>query len=362
MKRIITIAGPCSAESESQLMRTAEALRHCRPDNSCKGPANSGEESDSPGGGPDYFRAGLWKPRTKPGSFEGFGVEAIPWMLKVKRECGLRICTEVANRQHVEACLDAGFDMLWIGARTTGNPFLVEELAQALEGTDTPVFVKNPATRDLVLWEGAIERLKRHGVRHIGLIHRGFPSLEESSYRNRPEWQAAVRMRSAYPELPLLCDPSHIAGDSKYVPEIAQQAMDLGLDGLMIECHCQPSAALSDAGQQLTPDEYARLLETLNVRSDDADDNDYRKQLILLRSRIDTFDDAILYALAQRMEASREIGRIKKEHNVSILQMSRWDEIMERAIREGREKGLPEEFIRAIFDEIHKASAESQKL
>lgn len=340
MDRLFTIAGPCSAESESQLLRTAGALKDSSP---------------------DYFRAGLWKPRTKPGCFEGMGEKAIPWMQRVREVTGLRICTEVACREHVEACLNAGFDLLWIGARTTTNPFLVEEIATALEGSSIPVFVKNPASRDIVLWEGAVERLMAHGIKDIGLVHRGFPSFGETLYRNAPEWQAAARMRSAFPGLRMICDPSHIAGDSRIVPEIAQQSLDLGLDGLMVECHVNPGEALSDTAQQLTPEAYKAMLAGLNVRRSDADEDDYRNRLSELRSRIDLYDDAILDALARRIEISREIGRIKKEHNVSILQLSRWDEIMERALSAGRAKGLSGEFVRSLFEEIHKASAASQK-
>ena len=340
MKRLQIISGPCSAESEIQVLKTAEGLKDA---------------------GVDYFRAGLWKPRTHPGCFEGAGVSAIPWMKRVRDEFGLKICTEVANRQHTLACIDAGFDMLWIGARTTVNTFQVQEIAEALKGADIPVYVKNPVSRDLGLWAGAIERLRAQGISNPGLIHRGFPTFEQTRYRNLPEWQAAIEMRSAFPDLPMICDPSHIAGDAALVAEIAQQAVDLGLDGLMIECHFNPESALSDRAQQLTPEEFTGLISSLHVRDRDTDDRTYRARLAELRSKIDTYDDAILYALARRMDVSREIGRIKREHNISILQMSRWDELMEKAVLSGKEKGLPEEFVRAVFNEIHKASVISQK-
>lgn len=323
-----------------QVLKTAEGVKEC---------------------GVGYFRAGLWKPRTHPGNFEGAGAAAIPWMQKARDEFGLKICTEVANREHARACIDAGFDMLWIGARTTVNTFQVQELAEALKGTGTPIFVKNPVSRDIGLWSGAVERLISSGVRNIGLIHRGFPSFEKTRYRNLPEWQAAIEMRGIFPDLPMICDPSHIAGDSSLVAEIAQQALDLGLDGLMIECHCNPEAALSDPLQQLTPESLSELLGSLRLRDTDTEDKAYQARLAELRSMIDAYDDAILYALSQRMEASREIGKIKREHNISILQLARWDELMEKAIISGKEKGLSEEFVRDIFNEIHKASVISQK-
>lgn len=340
MKKIQIISGPCSAESEMQVMKTAEALRTA---------------------GIDWFRAGLWKPRTRPGSFEGMGEKAIPWMQRVRDEFGMRICTEAACAKHVFTCRDAGFDMLWIGARTTSDVFSVQEIAEALKGSGMPVFVKNPMSQDIGLWAGAVERLMMQGIKNIGLIHRGFASFERSVYRNLPKWKEVISMRSLFPELPLLCDPSHIAGDARYVGEIAQKALDLGLDGLMVECHCDPKSALSDAGQQLTPDEFISLLNTLNVRSRDNDSPDYRTKLSELRSEIDLCDETIVEALARRMKVSEEIGRIKRENNVSIIQPGRWDEVIEAAILSGKDKGLDESFIRDIFNEIHKASVTTQE-
>ena len=339
MKGLKLITGPCSAESEEQLLGTALAVRKL---------------------GTDFFRAGLWKPRTYPGCFEGVGFEGIPWMQKVRKDTGMKICTEVARKEHVEACLDAGFDMLWIGARTTANPFQVQELAEALKGSDVTVYVKNPVSRDLELWAGAVERLRSQGIERIGLIHRGFPNFGKSVYRNAPEWQAAVRMRIQYPELPLICDPSHIAGDSRLVSGISQEAMDLGLDGLMIECHISPDTALSDSRQQLTPDQLKTLLNSLNIRSKDSEDDAYRRIIAELRATIDNCDEEIIEALSRRMEASREIGQIKREKNISILQMARWDKVIARAIRAGSAKGLSKEFITDIFNDIHKESVSIQ--
>lgn len=340
MKKIKIISGPCSAESEMQVMKTAEAL--------CTA-------------GIDWFRAGLWKPRTRPGNFEGMGEKAIPWMQRVRDEFGMRICTEAACAKHVSICTAAGFDMLWIGARTTSDVFSVQEIAEALKGFGMPVFVKNPMSQDIGLWAGAVERLRMQGINNIGLIHRGFASFEKSAYRNLPKWKEAILMRSLFPEIPLFCDPSHIAGDARYVGEIAQKALDLGLDGLMVECHCDPGSALSDAGQQLTPDEFISLLNSLNVRSSDNDSPDYRTKLSELRSIIDLCDEAIIEALARRMKVSGEIGRIKRENNVSILQPGRWDEVIEAAVLSGKDKGLEESFIRDIFNEIHKASVTTQE-
>ncbi len=339
MKELKIISGPCSAESEAQVLDTARAVKDL---------------------GIGLFRAGLWKPRTRPGCFEGVGAEGIPWMLRVRQETGLGICTEVARREHAEACLEAGFDMLWIGARTTVNPFQVQELAETIKGSDVTVYVKNPMSRDLELWVGAVERLRSNGIGNIGLIHRGFPNFSGGAYRNAPEWQAAVKMRMIFPELPLICDPSHIAGDVKYIPKISQEALDLGLDGLMVECHISPGTALSDKEQQLTPARLAELLKTLNVRESDSGDDSYRRQIAGLRSLIDSCDLEIIEALAKRMEASREIGRIKKEHNISILQMTRWDEVMDKAINAGAARGLDKKFVSEILNDIHKESIAMQ--
>lgn len=337
--RPVLVAGPCSAESEAQVMRTAAELKKC---------------------GVGVFRAGIWKPRTHPGTFEGVGTPGLAWLRKAGRELGLKVCTEVACREHVEACLEYGIDMVWTGARTTSSPFMVQEIADALSGSGIPVLVKNPVSPDIELWTGAIERFVRAGIRKLGIVHRGFSASEKTRYRNSPEWRIVIEMRSRFPELPFLCDPSHIAGDRKYVAEIAQRALDLGLDGLMIESHCEPSCALSDAAQQLAPDELAALIGRLVVREADSDSSDYRTAIDSLRARIDAIDGEILAALAARMEASRQIGECKKKSNIAILQTSRWDAVLEKVISEGREYGLPEHFVSAVFNAIHDASVQAQ--
>lgn len=334
------IAGPCSAESPQQLMETARGLTGC---------------------GVSVFRAGLWKPRTHPGSFEGVGAEGLPWLVAVREETGLPVMTEVAGARHVEACLKAGLDALWIGARTTANPFLVQEIAEALAGTEIPVYIKNPVHPDAELWAGAVERLQRAGVRRIGLVLRGFTTPESGPYRNAPLWPLAVGMRTRFPGLTLLVDPSHIAGAGGLVPEISQKALDLGLDGLMVEVHAHPESALSDAAQQLTPADFRALLTGLRERAADTDVPDYREGIEALRARIDTIDEQLLALLASRMEISREIGEYKREHAVTILQPGRWEALLERVIEDGKHKGLPEAFIRKVFETVHEESVRRQE-
>lgn len=334
------IAGPCSAESPQQLMETARGLTGC---------------------GVSVFRAGLWKPRTHPGSFEGVGAEGLPWLVAVREETALPVATEVAGAKHVEACLKAGLDVLWIGARTTANPFLVQEIAEALAGVDIPVYVKNPVHPDAELWAGAVERLQRAGVRRIGLVLRGFTTPESGPYRNAPLWPLAVGMRTRFPELPLFVDPSHIAGEAGLVPDISQKALDLGLDGLMVEVHAHPEAALSDAAQQLTPAGFRTMLAGLQERAADTDAPDYREGIEALRARIDTIDEQLLALLASRMEVSREIGEYKREHGIAILQPGRWESLLEQVMAEGRRKGLPEEFIRRVFEAVHEESVRRQE-
>ena len=337
--RPFLIAGPCSAESEEQLLATARGLRAM---------------------GLNVFRAGVWKPRTHPGSFEGAGVPALKWLRRVKEETGLKISTEVAGARHVEACLEHGIDLLWIGARTTANPFLVQEIAEALRGTDIPVLVKNPVNPDLDLWIGALERLNREGVRKLGVIHRGFSTYEKIRYRNAPQWEIAIELRSRYPELAFFCDPSHMGGDRAYLAEISQRAMDLGLDGLMLESHCDPSCALSDARQQLTPAALQELVESLQVREHTSEDQDYRKALSELRARIDVIDENLLYMLGSRMKVSREIGRVKRDNNIAIIQADRWDEVLGQAREDARTYGLDKEFVAKFFSAIHEASVAVQ--
>jgi chorismate mutase len=337
----MVIAGPCSAESEQQVLETARGLSAF---------------------GIHVFRAGVWKPRTHPGSFEGAGTPALKWLQKVKSEYGMKVATEVAGAKHVYECLKYGVDMVWIGARTTANPFLVQEIADALEDTDIPVLVKNPVNPDLDLWIGALERLNRSGVTKLGVIHRGFSTSQKIAYRNDPLWKIAIELRTRFPELPFFADPSHMGGDRKYLQEISQRALDLGLEGLMIESHCDPSCALSDAKQQLTPSDLQTMLESLIVRDSDTNDDAYRSGIEALRSRIDVIDETLLSALASRMEVSRQIGQYKKEHNIAIIQASRWDSILEKMIAEGAKLGISAECISAVFNAIHDESIRAQKL
>lgn len=339
MDKFRIIAGPCSAESESQVMRTAEALKAA---------------------GVEWFRAGLWKPRTYPGCFEGVGEKGLPWMQKVQRELGMKVCTEVAGAEHVRMCADAGLNMFWIGARTTVNSFLVEEIADACGGLGIPVLIKNPAARDIGLWIGAVERFRRQGVTELGLVHRGFPSFGETEYRNSPEWQVAIEMHSKYPELPMLCDPSHIAGDADLVPEVAQTAMSMGFNGLMVEAHCCPDAALSDKRQQMEAGTFGAFLSSLQYRNCSTDNPEFNSRLEVLRSKIDECDSELIRTLARRMEISRQIGTVKKEENIAIMQISRWDRLLERILQEGAELGMDRDLLSDIFNLIHNASVKVQ--
>ncbi len=333
------IAGPCSAESEEQVMETARGLRSF---------------------GINVFRAGIWKPRTHPGSFEGIGVQGLKWLQKVKKETGMKVATEVASQKHVFECLKYGVDVVWLGARTTANPFLVQEIAEALRDVDIPVLVKNPVNADIDLWIGALERLNAVGLRKLGVIHRGFSTFSKIKYRNDPGWQVAVELRSRYPHLPFFCDPSHMAGCRDYLYEISQRSLDLGLDGLMVESHCNPSCALSDAKQQLVPEDLKKMLESLIVRNPDSDNVDYKENIDQLRSRIDIIDENIINLLASRMNISREIGEYKRDNNIAILQTSRWDTLLAEMIRKGAENGLDEKFIASVFNAIHEASVQVQ--
>jgi len=340
LPRPMVIAGPCSAESEEQVMETAKGLADF---------------------GIHVFRAGIWKPRTHPGCFEGVGVPGLKWLQRVKREYGMKVCTEVATEKHVYACIKHGIDMVWIGARTTGNPFLMQEIANALTDTDIPVLVKNPVSPDIDLWIGALERLNRAGIRKLGVIHRGFSTMQTIPYRNDPGWRVAIELRARYPELPFFADPSHMGGARKYILELSQRAMDLGLEGLMVESHCQPDCALSDAKQQITPDTLRTMLgEQIIVRDPDTQASDYRENIDQLRARIDVIDENLLTLLKSRMGISKEIGQYKKDHNIAILQMQRWDELVEDMIRKGSKDGLGEHFLRALFNDIHEESVRIQ--
>lgn len=334
------IAGPCSAETEDQVLETAKGLREL---------------------GINVLRAGIWKPRTHPGCFEGIGVPGLKWLQKAKSEYGLKVATEVASEKHVSECLKHGVDMVWIGARTTANPFLVQEIADALKGTDIPVLVKNPVNPDLELWIGALERLSQAGIRKLGVIHRGFSTFDKIRYRNDPHWDIAIEMRSRYPELPFFVDPSHMGGHTDYILEISQRSLDLGFEGLMVESHCNPSSALSDAKQQLTPLQLKDMLQNnIVVRDADSDAQEWRDNIYQLRAKIDVIDENILYALGARMQVSRQIGEYKKNNNVAIVQASRWDSLIEKVVAKGHDYNLPETFLTDVFNAIHEASVEAQ--
>jgi chorismate mutase len=338
--RPFLISGPCSAETEEQVMETARELAQIK------------EVS--------IFRAGIWKPRTRPNSFEGVGVTGLKWLRKVKQETGLMVGTEVANEKHVYEALKYGMDMLWIGARTSVNPFTVQEIADALKGVDVMVFVKNPINPDIELWIGAIERIAKAGIQRMAAVHRGFSTYEKTTYRNQPNWQLPIELRRRIPDLPIICDPSHIAGTREYIYEISQKAMDLNFDGLMIESHINPETALSDASQQITPNELRELLFRLILRSPSTSDPKLLDVLGELRQQIDIYDDHLIDLLEQRMKVSETIGRYKKENNITILQSARWDEIVKRAMIKGKAKGLSNELIDTIFKAVHQESINRQ--
>jgi chorismate mutase len=338
--RPFLISGPCSAETEEQVMATATQLARIKE--VC------------------VFRAGIWKPRTRPNSFEGVGTEGLKWLRNVKKETGLMVGTEVANEKHVYEALKYGIDMLWIGARTSVNPFTVQEISDALNGVDVMVLVKNPINPDLELWIGAIERIARAGITRLGAIHRGFSTYEKTIYRNQPNWQLPIELRRRIPDLPIICDPSHISGSRQYLYEISQKAMDLNFDGLMLESHIDPDKALSDAAQQLTPNDLKELLSRLILRSPVTSDPRLLDILGELRQQIDVFDDALIDILEKRMKIAETIGQYKKENNITILQTTRWDEIIRKVMIHGQEKGLSSEVIDTIFKAIHQESINHQ--
>ena len=334
------VAGPCSAETEEQVMETAKGLKEL---------------------GINVYRAGIWKPRTHPGSFEGVGAPGLKWMQRAKREYGLKIATEVASEKHVFECLKYGVDLVWLGARTTANPFLVQEIADALKDTDIPVLVKNPVNPDIDLWIGALERLNRAGIKKLGVIHRGFSTADKIKYRNDPQWQMAIELRSRHPELPFFVDPSHMAGCKDYIRELSQRSLDLGFEGLMIESHCNPACALSDAKQQLTPEELKDMLyNQITVRDSDSDAKEWKDNIDQLRAKIDILDENLLYTLGARMKVSKQIGEYKKNNNIAILQTSRWDAVLAKVVTKGKEYGLSEGFLTDVFNAIHEASVEIQ--
>jgi len=339
-KRPLIISGPCSAETEDQVVETVQRL------------AATGKV--------DMIRAGIWKPRTRPGSFEGIGVKGLPWLLRAKKLTGLPTMVEVATGKQVEDAISFEVDVLWIGARTTVNPFSVQELADALRGTDVPVLIKNPINPDLELWTGAVERVAKSGVKQIGLIHRGFSSYGNTEYRNAPMWHLAIEMKRRYPELLFINDPSHICGRCDILHDVAQKAIDLDYDGLMIESHIDPEHAWSDAKQQLTPEKLADLLDSIIWRREDVNSEEYHAALEKLRQQINHLDDELMQILGQRMKISEKIGAYKKNNNITILQTNRWNEILQRAVQKGESLGLSKEFITKYFDAMHMESINHQ--
>lgn len=334
-KRPVVIAGPCSAETEEQVMETAKDL------------AKNGVR---------IFRAGIWKPRTKPGGFEGVGSVGLTWLQEVKKEIGMLVATEVANKQHVEEALNAGVDVLWIGARTSANPFAMQEIADSLVGADVPVLVKNPVNPDLELWIGAMQRIYNAGIRQIGAIHRGFSAYGKHLYRNMPQWHIPIELRRRMPELTLICDPSHIGGKRELVAPLSQQAMDMGFDGLIVESHCDPDSAWSDKSQQVTPEVLNFIINMLVVR----DTTQTTESLTLLRQQIDQIDNDLLEALSKRMRISREIGQYKKEHSMPVVQTGRYDDILNSRAAAAEELGMNGDFMKTVYQAIHEESVRQQ--
>jgi chorismate mutase len=306
------------------------------------------------------LRAGIWKPRTRPGQYEGAGNEGLKWLIRAKQETGLPVTTEVANAAHVEACLKAGVDFLWVGARTTVNPFSVQEVADALRGVNIPVLVKNPINPDLELWIGALERLNRAGITKLAAIHRGFSSFEKGPFRNAPMWDLAIELKTRVPELDIVCDPSHISGNRELIGLISQKALDLDMAGLMIESHLNPDAAWSDAKQQVTPANLAKIIEGLVVRSVSSESKTFKDTLSILREQIDQLDDEIMQRIAARMKISEKIGQYKKDNNVTILQVNRWEEILQSRVSLAKAMGLDEEFLRDLLKLVHQESIQIQ--
>ena len=336
----LVIAGPCSAETEEQVLNIAHELK----------------DTDV-----NYYRAGIWKPRTRPGNFEGVGAIGLKWLQKVKKETGLKTATEVANKTHVDLALEHDVDLLWIGARSTVSPFIVQEIADALKGTDKIVLVKNPVNPDLSLWLGAVERLQKADIKKLGVIHRGFSSYRKTKYRNIPEWQLAIELQTKFPDLPLINDPSHICGTRDLIFDVSQTALDLNYDGLMIETHIDPDNAWSDAAQQVTPKTLVQIMKDLRIRKVTDQEAEYRSKLGNLRAQIDVIDNQLIDILGKRMEVSDEIGQLKKKRNVAVLQTNRWNAILGKMILEGETKGLSEEFVLRMFKAIHQESINHQE-
>ena len=337
----VVIAGPCSAETEEQVFET------------CRGLAATGKV--------DILRAGIWKPRTRPGTFEGIGIKGLPWMRQMKIETGLPVTVEAAKAGHVEACLEFEMDILWVGARTTVNPFAVQEIAEALRGVDIPILVKNPINPDLALWMGAIERFERVGIKRIGAIHRGFSNSAEKIFRNRPQWQMAIELMTRRPEIPMICDPSHICGNRHMLQAVAQKGIDLNYDGLMIESHRDPDKAWSDAKQQITPEVLGQMITDMKLRHGLEDDKSVQQSLEFLRQEISQIDEDLLNLLGERMSSARRIGEYKKKKSMTILQPKRWQEIVENAQAKGRAQQLSDEFISKLLRAIHDESIDQQE-
>lgn len=336
----LVLAGPCSAETEAQVLAIAEELKNSNV---------------------SIFRAGIWKPRTRPGGFEGVGAIGLKWLQKAKAQTGMLMAVEVANATHVKLALEHDMDVLWIGARTTVNPFAVQEIADALQNTDKIVLVKNPVNPDLSLWIGGVERLYRAGIKNLGVIHRGFSVYEKTKYRNNPEWQLAIDLQNKFPLLPLICDPSHITGRRDMIQEVAQQALDLNYDGLMIETHIDPDNAWSDSFQQIVPQKLLKILKELKVKNKSCNEALYVNEISRLRAQIDIADDKLLEIIGQRMKLSESIGSLKRENNIAVLQNQRWIEILERMKTMGLQRGLSEEFIENFFKAIHQESINHQE-
>jgi chorismate mutase len=336
----LLISGPCSLESETQALDTARLLAKDKR--------------------VFVYRGGVWKPRTRPGSFEGIGSIGLKWLQLVKQETGLPVGTEVANAQHTEEALKAGLDVVWIGARSTASPFVVQEIADVVKGSNIVVMLKNPVNPDTQLWMGAIERIHQAGIKNIVAIHRGFTPFSETKYRNYPNWQTVIELRQLLPNLPIICDPSHIAGKRDFLYEISQKAFDMGMEGLMLESHIDPSCALSDAAQQLTPADLAKLLDRLVIRHETASNPDFATQLDVLRNRIDAIDTELLETLSSRVDIVKKIGQYKKDHNVTALQINRWTKLMEDRVNIGKKLELNEKFVKMLFELIHEDSVRMQ--
>lgn len=336
----LLISGPCGAESLEQVMETAKGLHAINK--------------------VSLFRAGIWKPRTRPNAFEGRGEEALQWLTQVKKEFGFKTTVEVANAQHIELALKHGVDVLWIGARTTVNPFSVQEIADVLKGVDIPVLVKNPIHADLQLWIGAIERVYNSGTQKIAAVHRGFHFYGKTKYRNKPMWQIPIELRTLFPDLPIICDPSHISGNRELIPSVAQKALDLGMNGLMIEAHCNPAQALSDKEQQFTPAQLDELISGLIIRRESSSDNEITDKLTQLRNMIDEIDDELMNVLKKRIQVIEEIGKYKKEQGITIFQLERWQEILRTRGQWADRMGLSRQHVEKICQLLHEESIRIQ--